>query len=131
MTDFLDTENRIWNFSLTLGTARFVAEKTGVNLLNPAEVNADGQQLITRLMYDDLLFGTVVVALLDNQGVTPADVDGAFLKCAEGAFWEEYRLFFADRGKSWAAAAIRAGLAEREENAKQAETMLAGATSSN
>ena len=131
MTEFEDNKNRTWTFTINLGTARFVHEKTGINLLNPTELNAAGQNLIARLMYDDLEFGAVVAALLDNQGIGPADVDGEFLKAAENPFWLEYRLFFQARGKNWAASAILAGLAERESNEKQAEELLTGATSSN
>lgn len=131
MTRFEDSKNQTWEITINLGTARFVRDNIGINLLNPTELNAEGQNLIARLMYDDLVFGDVILALLNNQGLKPADVDGEFLKAAENPFWLEYRLFFQARGKKWAASAILAGLAERETNEKQAEELLTGATSSN
>ena len=131
MTEFTDSKNRTWNLDLTLGSAERVFDKTGVNLLAPNQTDENGVLYMTRLLYDDVLLGRVCAVLMDNQKPPVDEFDGKTLKELDDAFWMEYRRFFQDRGKVWAAAAAKENLKERADNAKKAEDQLLLATSSN
>ena len=123
------TDGGVARVSITLGTAKHVYDKTGVNLLNPSAKDDNGVYLTTRLLYDDLFFGGVIAALLDGQDVKTDDFDGTDMQKFDEAFWREYRAFFRARGKDWAAEAIAQDLATRTKNEREAaQALVAGET---
>lgn len=120
-------------------TAQDVQAATGANLLDPAcltEYKGAEIPVIDLLIYDDLYLGQVVAAMLKEQikaqAITPEQfaesIDGETFKNVEKAFFNEYRFFFAERGKKWLVAAVEKDLATRTEKAQAAEQALVGET---
>ena len=105
MKTFTDAAGRTWSISLTLGTALYVKDKLGVDLLQP---EVGDPPLLTRLGTDEMLLGEVLCALLEDQfekhGLREADVkksfDGATLLAAQDAFYAELIDFFRNRGRT-------------------------------
>lgn len=128
MTSFCDENNRLWNITLNIGSAKLVKERLGVNLFNPNDKDESGLLLTTRLLYDDLFLVEVCKVLMDNQKPPIEEFSGFELKRLDEAFWEEYRLFFAARGKDWVVKAAEADLKERARNAADAIKILNGET---
>lgn len=104
MTEFKDSEGRNWTLNLTLGSAKCVYDKTGVNLLDPSSmINGDD---ILRLFSDDLFVGKIVWALISKQAeqrnLTEESVLNSFdaetLAKAQDSFLKEYHAFFMARG---------------------------------
>ena len=114
MTEFKDSEGRKWTLNLTLGSAKYIFDKTGVDLLNPASMtklddNGDvdmEQSTLPRLFSDDLFIGEILTQLISKQaeqrGLGEDEIldlfDGDTLKKAHDAFLNEYRAFFTARG---------------------------------
>lgn len=113
MKTFNDAAGRTWTIALNLGTAMYVKDKLGIDLLRPEDGNPP---LLTKLGTDEILLGEVLCALLEPQfekhKVSASDVrmafDGATLLAAQTAFYEELADFFQSRGRSDRAKAIRA-----------------------
>jgi hypothetical protein len=113
MTEFCDSTGRTWSLTLTLGSAKNIYDKTGVDLLNPATLmttDDNGEMdmnlsTLPRFFTDDLFVSSIIVNLLSKQakerGVTEDEIlnlfDGETFKKAHDAFMKEYRLFFAAR----------------------------------
>jgi len=120
MKTFVDTTGREWRLSLTIGRAREIRDRLGVDLLQP---EAGDPPLFVRLATDEYLIGDVIAALLvdqfDEQQVTADDLqaamDGATLAAAQNAFYAELSDFFLSRGRADRADAIQ----------KQAEAIAA------
>lgn len=122
MTEFFDSAKKSWAVNITLGSAKRVLEKTGIDLLNPIsfiELDEKGNPLkftstASRLLSDDILIGDIVVALIQRQandrGLSEDDLrelfDGETLKNAQAAFLKEYHNFFMARGNLPAARMI-------------------------
>lgn len=113
MTEFIDSKGNHWALILTLGSAKKILDKTGVDLLNPTsliKINDDESigedSVILRLLTDDLFVGDIIYNLIEKQaqdrGLTKDDVfdmlDGETTKKAYDAFTKEYRNFFMARG---------------------------------
>ena len=145
MQAFHDSERNRWELALNLGAAKRVYDALGVDLLNPAQPTDDGRALTVRLAFDDFLLGRVVVEMIAPQAearhVSREELDALFdartLAAAEKAFFDEWRDFFTQRGKTWASRAIELDYAskERVESASLAgierlEAERLGATSS-
>lgn len=131
MREFTDSQKRLWNISITLGTAKRVKELVGVDIINPGSITDDGTEVIQRLLNDDLFVGQVCAALMDNQKPPLDEFDGATIREMDRAFWQEYRFFFAERGKRYLAKAIEMDLAEKNQKETAAAEAIrsAGATS--
>lgn len=113
MTEFCDSTGRTWALTLTLGSAKYIYDKTGVDLLNPATLmttDDNGEMdmnlsTLPRFFTDDLFVSSIIVHLLSKQakerGVTEDELlnlfDGETFKKAHDAFMKEYRVFFAAR----------------------------------
>ena len=113
MTEFCDSTGRTWSLTLTLGSAKYIYDKTGVDLLNPATLmttddNGEmdmNKSTLPRFFTDDLFVSSIIVHLLSKQakerGVTEEEIlnlfDGETFKKAHDAFMKEYRVFFAAR----------------------------------
>jgi hypothetical protein len=145
MQAFHDSERNRWELALNLGAAKRVYDALGVDLLNPAQPTDDGRALTVRLAFDDFLLGRVVVEMIAPQAearhVSREELDALFdartLAAAEKAFFDEWRDFFTQRGKTWGSGAIELDYAskERVESASLAgierlEAERLGATSS-
>lgn len=139
MQQFTDSAGRLWSLRLNFKTAQDVQAATGANLLDPAcltEYKGVQIPVIDLLIYDDLYLGQVVTAMLQDQikaqAITPEQfaesIDGETFKNVEKAFFNEYRFFFAERGKKWLVAAVEKDLATRTEKAQATEQALLGAT---
>lgn len=128
MTSFIDEKNRTWNITLNIGNVKLVKDTLGVDLFNPNDKDESGMLLTTRLLYDDLLLCEVCKVLMNDQKPPVEEFSGVELKRLDEAFWEEYKRFFAARGKAWAARAADLDLKEREKNAATALEKLNGAT---
>lgn len=143
MKMFNDAAGRTWTIALNLGTAMYVKDKLGIDLLRPEDGNPP---LLTKLGTDEILLGEVLCALLESQfekhKVTAGDVrmafDGATLLAAQTAFYEELADFFQSRGRSDRAKAIRAQMRliiqataaiEQRIDAMNLEAMIDGALS--
>ena len=133
MREFTDSKRRLWNISITLGTAKRVKELVGVDVINPSSITDDGTEVIQRLLNDDLFVGQVCAALMDNQKPPLDEFDGATIREMERAFWQEYRFFFAERGKQYLAKAIELDLEQKNKKEAEATEKIrsAGATSAN
>lgn len=111
MTEFKDSSSRIWNLSITLGSAKRVYERTGINLLDPSSLIAydtDGKpnpfaSRSRQMISDSLLIGDMVASLVEKQarerGIYDYDellevFDASTLKNAHDAFLKEYHAFF-------------------------------------
>ena len=105
----------------------------------------NGQTVSARLCYDDLLLGRVVLEMIAPQAeavrVSRAELEANFdaktLCDAEAAFFDEWRDFFTQRGKTWASKAVELDYADKERGEKAAlekvqtlEAERLGATSS-
>ena len=139
MQQFTDNAGRLWSLRLNFKTAQDVQAQTGANLLDPAcltEYKGAQIPVIDLLIYDDLYLGQVVAAMLKEQikqqAITPEQfaesIDGETFKNVEKAFFNEYRFFFAERGKKWLVAAVEKDLKTRDEKAQQTEQALVGET---
>lgn len=130
MNQFVDKSGQAWPLSITIGAARRVLNKLGVNLLDPSSKTDNELGLSQRLLYDDLFLLDVVGTLLEPQLTERAldkerffdCVDGATVKRIEETFWKEYLAFFKERGKEWAEKAL---VLDLETKQKAAETALA------
>lgn len=114
MTEFKDSEGRKWTLNLTLGSAKYIYDKLGVDLLNPSamtQLDENGEvdmnkSHLPRLFADDLFIGEIISQLISKQaeqrGMSEDEImdlfDGDTLKNAHSAFLEEYRAFFMARG---------------------------------
>lgn len=111
MKTFNDAAGRTWTIALNLGTAIFVKDKLGIDLLRPEDGDPP---LLTRLGTDEMLLGEVLCALLEPQfekhNITDAQVrmafDGSTLLAAQKAFYEELVDFFRSRGRTDRAKAV-------------------------
>ena len=145
MRYFHDKDHNRWALELNLGAAKRVYDALGVDLLNPAFVCDNGQTVSARLCYDDLLLGRVVLEMIAPQAEAvrvsrdelEANFDAKTLCDAEGAFFDEWRDFFTQRGKTWASKAVELDYADKErgekaalEKVKTLEVERLGATSS-
>ena len=140
MNQFVDNTGAAWSLSITLGAARRVKNKIGVDLLDPASKSSVGGvelPVSQRLLYDDLFLTDVVCSLLEPQfkerGVDKDAfldrIDGSTLKRIDAVFWEEYRAFFEARGKEWAAKALTLDLETRQTAAQNALSQIDGSLS--
>ena len=114
MKSFTDKDGRVWEISLTIGSALQVKNKLeGVDLLQP---EMGDPPLITRLGTDEMFLAEVICALLGDQfekhGVSVEDIqqsmDGATIMAAQEAFYEELIDFFQSRGRADRAKAVEA-----------------------
>ena len=136
MNQFVDNTGAAWSLTITLGAARRVKQKLGVDLLDPAS-KSNELPVSQRLLYDDLFLTDVIAALLEPQfkerGIDKdaffERIDGATLKRVDAAFWEEYRAFFEARGKEWAAKALTLDLETRQAAAENALSQIDGSLS--
>lgn len=113
MTEFHDSTGRSWALTLTIGSAKDIYDRTGVDLLNPTSLirtNEEGivdeNSVIFRFYTDDLFVSDIISNLVEKQakerGMSKEDVlnllDGETCKKAYDAFMKEYRNFFTARG---------------------------------
>jgi len=111
MKSFTDAQGRAWSIRLTLGSAKLVRDKLGVDLLQP---ESGDPPLLTRIGTDEVLLGEVLCALLEDQfeahKVTDDDVragfDGRTMLAAQDAFYAELVDFFQSRGRNDRARAV-------------------------
>lgn len=145
MQYFHDSERNQWELTLNLGAAKRVYDALGVDLLNPSQESDDGRAMTIRLAFDDFLLGRVVAEMIAPQAearhISREELDALFdartFAAAEKAFFAEWRDFFTQRGKTWAAKAVELDYASKElaESASLARVELLeaerrGATSS-
>ena len=130
MREFKDRKGRTWSIEINLGTVRRVQEKLGVNLLDVGFETDNGEPLTRRLLYDDLFFANVCAVIMDDQGALFDEFGGCELKELDERFWAEYKNFFADRGRDWAAKALEMDRKTRDDKAIETLEKLSGATSS-
>ncbi|HOT74011.1 MAG TPA: hypothetical protein PLX18_12705 [Anaerohalosphaeraceae bacterium] len=104
MKAFEDAKGRRWELSLTIGSAKRVLEKLGVNLLEP---EGGEPPLLTRLGADAMLLCDVLYVLCEPQAEKNAvsDIDfgeslgGDAIREAMQAFYEELIYFFQQSGR--------------------------------
>ena len=135
MREFKDAVGRTWELAVTIGAAKRIKDKLGVDLLQlnlPAE--GDDRPILTRLGMDELLLGEIICCLIgeaqfEKQDVTADQVvdafDGKTVLAAQKAFYEELLDFFRQRGRKFMATAIEKQVATIDAAAKKAETILA------
>ena len=113
MKSFTDKDGRVWEISLTIGSAlRVKSTLEGVDLLQP---EMGDPPLITRLGTDEMFLAEVLCALLGDQfekhDVSVEDVqrsmDGATIMAAQEAFYNELIDFFQSRGRQDRAKAVQ------------------------
>jgi len=134
MKTFVDTTGREWRLSLTIGRAREIRDRLGVDLLQP---EAGDPPLFVRLATDEYLIGDVIAALLvdqfDEQQVTADDLqaamDGATLAAAQNAFYAELSDFFDAIQKQAEAIAAAVQEAQRQIRRVNVTEAIAGAMS--
>lgn len=128
MERFTTSDGKQFILKINIGAAFRVKEKTGFNILNPAEAqNNNNVPLVGQILTDDLILSEIVAAIIapqleDNKTSLESfynSLDGGALLSVQSAFLSEYRNFFTERG-----AAPLAQLIE-EAQARLAETMKA------
>ena len=112
MKTFKDAKGRNWNLALTIGRARIVLARTGVDLLQPELAKPTLPEVLT----DEFKVAEIVEAMLDGQfqtaGVNPdsmltEDWDGATSRAAYDALLGELASFFEARGQTGRAEIVR------------------------
>ncbi len=99
MRTFRDSKGRTWELSLTIGSAKRVRDKLGINLLEP---EGGDPPLLTRLATDVILFCDVLYVMVQPEAerLQVSDIDfgealgGDALAEATNAFYEEMIDFF-------------------------------------
>ena len=112
MKTFVDKQNRSWEVSLTVGSAKRVRDLLGVNLLEP---EAGEPPLVTRIGTDEMLLCDIIYCICKPQADKLDLTDEQFgeLLCgdvilaAQEAFYAEMLDFFHQRGRMDRATAIR------------------------
>lgn len=113
MTDFKDSKGRVWTLKLTLGSAKEIYDRLGIDLLNPAKLAEGDESIVSRLAYDLLLVGDILAVLLEKQRQERDvenlldDFDGETCAAASDAFLTEYERFFTDQKNPRAASVVR------------------------
>lgn len=112
MTDFKDSQGRIWTIKLTLGGVKRVMEKLGVNLLNLSQYADSSDDSVTmKLINDDLFVGEIVATLVEEQAKAKGlnflnELDGETINAAQEAFLAEFAFFFKARKNQTAEAFV-------------------------
>lgn len=105
MKVFTDKLNRKWEISLTIGSAKRVLDRQGVNLL---EIEKGDPPLLTRIGTEEFLLAEILAILLEKQfekaGINAEEIydtfDDVTLCEAQNAFYEELIDFFRNRGRN-------------------------------
>lgn len=105
MTEFTDSTGQTWTLILTLGSAKYIKDKSNINLLDPSSMVDDDNKML-RLFSDDLFVGDIIWNLIDKQAddrklsqeTVFSRFDGATISKAQEAFLKEYHAFFMARG---------------------------------
>jgi len=134
MRTFKDAAERTWEIAVTIGAAKRIKDKLGVDLLRLDKPGADDDMpLLTRLGVDELLLAEIICCLIGEdqfakQGVTEEQIaaafDGTAVLAAQKAFYEELIDFFQKRGREYLAKAIKKQLATIDAAAAKAEAIL-------
>jgi len=128
MERFTTSDGKQFILKINIGAAFRVKEKTGFNILNPAEAqNNNNVPLIGQILTDDLILSEIVAAIIapqleDNKTSLESfynSLDGGALLSVQSAFLSEYRNFFTERG------AVPLAQLVEEAQARLAETMKA------
>ncbi len=106
MRTFTDTRGNTWEIAITLGAAKRLRDRAGIDLLRPEAKGPDGVPGITALAIDEYLQAEAIATLIEPQmaaaNIAPEAVpdifDGATLAAAQAAFWEEIENFFQSLG---------------------------------
>ena len=109
---FKDAAGREWTVAITIGAAREIRDKLGVDLLQPEQGDPP---LLTRLGTDEMLLAEVILCLIADQieqrQLTERDIrnlfDGRTLLAAHQAFYRELVDFFQGRGRGDRATAVQ------------------------
>ena len=120
MKTFNDKDGRVWQISITLGSAIKVKEALDIDLLQP---ESGDPPVITRLGTDEFLLARVICVLIQDQfekhnvdeDAIYNSMDGDTVLQAQTAFYDELIDFFQQRGRQDRATAV----------AKQAEMITA------
>lgn len=113
---FRTVDKKTWVIDFNFSAIFTVAEKTGVDLLNPG-LEVDGVSLSQALLYNPALLTRVIMAMVKPEDM-PDDsflkrIDAATFHAAEVAFWDAYLNFFARAGRGWIATALRKEIEEK------------------
>lgn len=112
MTIFKDSKNREWKLSLTIGKARAVKERTGIDILQPEK----GEKTLPEILVDEFAVAEICFVLLESEfeklkvdptNMLQEDWDGTTSKNAYNALLDELTLFFEDRGQPGRAQVIQ------------------------
>ena len=109
MKYFKDKRGKDYHIELTIGKIKKVRDKVGVDLL---DVESGETPLIQRLLTDELLLADVVCCLIEDQIADKTydeildEMDATTVTNATKAFFEEYKNFFAERGRTDRAEAV-------------------------
>jgi len=107
MKTFKDAAGHEWNIRLTLGLARNVMDKLGINLLHPEEQGTSGTTLLEALT-DPFKVAEIVEILLSrefekrsvsSEDVIMGDWDGSTIEAAYQSLLGELVLFFESQGQ--------------------------------
>lgn len=119
---FTDSNGTNYEFKINFRTIFYVAEKTGIDLLNPDQVE-DGSDLESRLVTKPGVVVKVVAALcgIDDLDAFYDAIDGTAYKELEKAFWDAYLNFFVQSGRNYIAAALKVDLEATQKMAREME----------
>lgn len=123
---FKDANGATYNVRVTFRTIFNVAEKTGLDILNPTVPGENGVSLEEELFSKPTVVVKIVAALcgVDDVEAFYDAIDGAAYKELEKAFWAEYLNFFVQSGRDYAATALRIDLEMKAKAEKQTEENL-------
>ncbi len=112
MQTFKDAKGRTWTISLTIGRARAVLDKTGVDLLHPESSTPP----LPEVLVDDMQVARILQVLLDSEfarlnldptAVMDEDWDGKTTQASYDALLAEIAGFFEARGQTSRAQIVR------------------------
>jgi len=114
MRIFKDKSGETWEVSMTVGAAKRLRDRCGIDIMAPEKTGPDGLPGLTSLGVDEFRQAEAIACMLEPQflarGMDSDQVldlfDGAALAAAQTAFWEELENFFRSQGHPARAAMV-------------------------
>ena len=122
---FKDSKGNEREIRVTFQSIFDVAEACGVDLLNPATPDEDGQVLTTKLLNDPSLLVKIVAAIVGDYSAEFFNaIDGETYRAMHKAFWDAYNDFFVQSGREWIALGLKKALTLQEKKLAEAKEKM-------
>jgi hypothetical protein len=108
MTTFTDSKGNKWELALTIGAAKRLRDRCGIDLLKPDSTDQDNLPVLTRIARDIMLQAEAISCLLEREfekhEIDESEImdvfDASTLAAAQEAFWSEVQNFFLSLGNT-------------------------------